>query len=66
VEWLVPWYSIADDPVEVAGMERELRRELSSGHPLYGVPVQAVGRRQDCDDVCSPSRTVLAGSQWST
>jgi hypothetical protein len=51
VEWLVPWYSIADNPVQVADIERELRRELSSGHPLSGLPVLAVGRRQDCDDV---------------
>jgi hypothetical protein len=32
-------------------MEQELRRELSVGHPLYGLPVRTVGRRQDCDDV---------------
>ena len=32
-------------------MERELIRELSAGHPLYGVPVRTLARRQDCDDV---------------
>jgi hypothetical protein len=51
MEWLVPWSSIADDPDQRAGMERELRRELSAGHPLYGLPVRTLGRRQDCDDV---------------
>jgi hypothetical protein len=51
VEWLVPWYSIAADPAQVAGMERELRGELSTGHPLYGLPVRTLARRQDCDDV---------------
>jgi hypothetical protein len=25
VEWLVPWYSVGDDPAHVAGMERELQ-----------------------------------------
>ena len=23
--WLIPWYSVMDDPAQVAGMERELR-----------------------------------------
>ena len=51
MDWLLPWHSIADDSNEVTGMERELRRELSAGHPLYGLPVRAMARRQDCDDV---------------
>jgi hypothetical protein len=51
VEWLVPWYSVVDDPAAVAAVERELGRELSVGHPLHGLPVRALGRRQDCDDV---------------
>jgi hypothetical protein len=51
MEWLAPWYSIANIPDQMAGMERELRRELSAGHPLHGLPVRALGRRQDCDDV---------------
>jgi hypothetical protein len=51
VEWLAPWHSVADNPTQVAGMERELARELSVGHPLYGLPVRTLGRRQDCDDV---------------
>ena len=49
--WLVPWYSVIGDATQVASMERELRRELSAGHPLFGLPVRTVGRRQDCDDV---------------
>lgn len=47
----MPWYSVSDDLVQVAGMERELQRELSPGHPLFGVPVKTLARRQDCDDV---------------
>jgi hypothetical protein len=51
VEWLVPWHSVAENPVQVAGMELELARELPSGHPLHGLPVRTLARRQDCDDV---------------
>jgi hypothetical protein len=51
VQWLEPWYCITDVPSQATGMERELCRELSAGHPLFGLPVRAVGRRQDCDDV---------------
>jgi hypothetical protein len=51
VEWLVPWHSVSDDPAQVAGMERELKRELSAGHPLFGLPVKTLARRQDRDDV---------------
>ena len=51
MKWLAPWHSVSDDPIQVAGMERELQRELSSGHPLFGMPVKTLARRQDCDDV---------------
>jgi hypothetical protein len=51
VEWLVPWHPVSDDPTQVAGMERELRLELSAGHPLFGLPVRTLARRKDCDDV---------------
>jgi hypothetical protein len=32
-------------------MERELRRELAAGHPLFGLPARALARRRDCDGV---------------
>ena len=51
MEWLVPWYSVADNLAHAAGLERELSRELSAGHPLFGLSVRALGRRQDRDDV---------------
>lgn len=51
MEWLVPWHPVGDDPTQVIGMERELKRELSAGHPLFGLPVKTLARRQDCDDV---------------
>lgn len=51
MEWLVPWHSVSNDPAQVAGMQRELKRELSAGHPLFDLPVKTLARRQDCDDV---------------
>lgn len=51
MEWLVPWHSVAEDPAQVEGMERELLRELAEGHSLYGLPVRTLARRQDRDDV---------------
>lgn len=51
MKWLKPWYSIRDNPNQVTAMERELRRELSPGHPLHGLPVLAIGCREDNDDV---------------
>ncbi len=32
-------------------MERELKRELSADHLLFGLPVKTLARRQDRDDV---------------
>ena len=47
MNFLEPWYSVEDsDP-----LNRELLRELPVGHCLYQVQVNAVARRQDCDDV---------------
>jgi hypothetical protein len=40
-------------PVEAQrqALQVELQREVGPGHELFGVPVTAVGRREDCDDV---------------
>lgn len=51
MQWLVPWHSVADNAAQAAAMERQLGRELSSGHPLFGLPVRTLAHRQDCDDV---------------
>ena len=51
MDWLVPWHPVGDDPAQAAGLERELRRELAAGHPLFGLPVRTLARRRDCDDV---------------
>jgi hypothetical protein len=50
-EWLEPWYSIEGNPAQVEAMGQELRRELGQGHALFGIPVRAIARRGDCDDV---------------
>jgi len=49
--WPAPWHSIEAEPGSIVSMNRQLQRELSAGHPLHGLPVRAIGGRQDCDDV---------------
>src|SRR5262249_45700708 len=50
MNWLAPWHPIGDT-TQVEGIQKELRRELSPGHPLYAIPTRAIARREDCDDV---------------
>jgi hypothetical protein len=49
LQLVAPWEPI--DPAMAAKYEDEYATEIAKGHPLYGVPVRAVGRRNDCDDV---------------
>src|SRR5262245_29714330 len=49
IQWWAPWRPIP--PEQGAETVAELQREMPSGHVLFGRDVQAVGRRQDCDDV---------------
>ncbi len=49
MEWPPNWESVI--PEAKQPLEAELRREAMPGHPLYSVAVQAIARRQDCDDV---------------
>ena len=44
-----PWEPIESDAS--AAFEDEYATEIGKGHPLYGVPVKAIARRSDCDDV---------------
>jgi len=42
--------------VEIVTTERgrfedEYAAEIAKGHPLYGVPVRAIAKKSDCDDV---------------
>ncbi len=49
IQWRVPWWPVS--PEHEAGTAAELRREMCAGHVLFGKTVQAVGCRQDRDDV---------------
>jgi hypothetical protein len=49
-EWLEPWYRLADERQRCL-LEEELKRELAEGHPLAGLAVKVVARRDDQDDV---------------
>jgi hypothetical protein len=44
--WLKPWHGVG-----VGVQEAELVREVSSGHPLFGVQTVVVACRSDTDDV---------------
>ena len=48
IKWLAPWQPLSTSG---EGFVRELKRELSSEHILFGIPVAALARRSDCDDV---------------
>lgn len=49
--WLEPWQPIEKDTDEQSSLQSELQQELAKGHPLFGVKVEAIGRRLDTDDV---------------
>lgn len=45
MKWLIPWRAAHD---ESNGVD-EVRREVSPGHPLYGIKVRSIAYREDCD-----------------
>ena len=52
IEWLEPWYPLGPEDAErVRAFERELALEVAPGHRLAGIPVEAFGKRDDCEDV---------------
>jgi len=52
VLWLDPWCDVAELGPELAAiLERVLRAEVAPGHPLHGVPIAAIGKRGDTNDV---------------
>ena len=65
--WNNVWRPIRDADV-AARLEQELCRELVAGHLLHGVPVAAIARRSDCDDVLflrdSSDRVALVHLTW--
>lgn len=61
-QWPEPW---GETGLEMGrALEAELKCEVTLGHPLHGVSVSALARRDDCDDVLfaiigSPSVAVV-------
>jgi hypothetical protein len=49
MEWPEGWWAI--NPTIAAVFEAELARELAPGHPLFGLPVRAMGQGGNGDDV---------------
>ena len=49
LQWIAPWKPI--DPAVAGKFEDEYANEIAKGHPLYGVPARAIGRRIDRDEV---------------
>ena len=49
LQLVAPWEPI--EPAVATKFEDEYATEIGKGHPLYGVPVRAIGRRIDQDDV---------------
>jgi hypothetical protein len=70
VQWLVPWRPVVHS--DASHLERELRRELAPGHPLFGRNdgATALAVRQDCDDVLfelrDPTRFAVVHLTYTT
>ncbi|UXI66847.1 hypothetical protein [Tahibacter amnicola] len=47
MKWSLPWEPVEDG----SALTEALRRELVPGHALFDVPVRALARRCDTDDV---------------
>ena len=50
IVWKTPWRAIQFD-AEIPGVQRQLEREISIKHPLFGKGATAIGRRIDNDDI---------------
>jgi hypothetical protein len=50
IAWKEPWQTI-QSPAEIAAVQKQLEREITARHPLYGKGATAIGRRIDNDDV---------------
>ena len=67
IQWLDPWRAVSD--AEARGFEDELKQEVGKQHPLFGIKVRAIGRRDDQDDVLfalegSPPRVAVVHLSW--
>jgi hypothetical protein len=61
------WFSV--QPTTAGQLEAELRRELCAAHPLFNLPVRAIARRGDRDEVLFRSacddRVFVVHLTWS-
>jgi hypothetical protein len=52
MDWTEPWWHIAlKRPDLAAAHEREHRAELAADHPLFGIPVAAIAKHDESDDL---------------
>ena len=68
IEWLEPWYPIGD-PAICAGLESQLRLEISDRHVLAGERARLIARRSDTDDALfelSGGRIAEVHMTWRT
>jgi hypothetical protein len=49
-EYPEPWFQIVDER-QRSDLEQELRKEIGDRHPLAGMDVKVVARRDDQDDI---------------
>lgn len=59
-DWLDPWGPVTDRDTR-AGLERQLRVEVSERHVLFGADARLVARRDDTDDVLF----ALSDGRWA-
>lgn len=50
LDWLAPWRPLATEQ-EAIGLQRQLDREVTARHPLFGRRATVKGRRIDNDDI---------------
>lgn len=50
IDWKTPWRAIQFD-AEILGVQRQLEREITIEHPLFGKGATAIGRRIDNDGI---------------
>lgn len=50
LDWLAPWRPLATEQ-EAIGLQRQLDREVTERHPLFGRGAAVKGRRIDNDDI---------------
>lgn len=69
MECLEPWIEVRRE--DRAELQTELYLEVGNDHPLYGIPVTALAKRQDRDDVLfslkdGSDRVAVVHLTWTT